>query len=330
MANQTTKPKRTHSSEPVHAQKKRRRRGPLLRFRFSAVILIWIFCVIGGFGIYMVQRNIHPEIAAAELAAKNKSDKDTDSDTDTTDWDVDDTDADDFTADDAAVTDVTTPPAEGGETAPIDTSASQVVIQAKINPVPEGAPKEGDYVNHCAFLGDSNIWKMGQNGLLQTMSVYSDETLNLGNYETHYFDLNGTQIKMLSAIRAADCPIYLLFGAESLKTMTPEKASDLYLEMLNKVQAAAPESKIYVLAVPPVTQAAEKAEKQLLNSTIDKFNSLLLTIANDSNVYFVDTNTALKNNDSRLDKDKAEEDGIHLNAEGERILLDYVLCHVPE
>ena len=80
----------------------------------------------------------------------------------------------------------------------------------------------------------------------------------------------------------------------------------------------------------PVTQAAEKAEKQLLNSTIDKFNSLLLTIANDSNVYFVDTNTALKNNDSRLDKDKAEEDGIHLNAEGERILLDYVLCHVPE
>lgn len=321
MANQTTKPKRTKQSEPVHAQKKRRRRGPLLRFRFGAIILIWVLCVVGGFGIYMVKRNIHPEIAAAELAAKKNgdSDADTDEDTDTdTDWETLDDDT-------PAVTDST------DAASPEEPTSSQVVIQAKINPVPEGAPQDADYLNHSAFLGETNVWKMGQNGLLQTMSVYSDETLNLENYETHYFDLSGTQIKMLSVIRAADCPIYLMFGTDALKRMTPEKASDMYLEMLGKVQAAAPESKIYILAVPPVTQAAEKADKQpILNSTIDKFNSLLLTIANDSDVYFVDTNTALKNNDSRLDADKAEADGITLTAEAEQILLNYVLCHVPE
>ena len=62
---------------------------------------------------------------------------------------------------------------------------------------------------------------------------------------------------------------------------------------------------------------------------IDDYNTRLLEIANKRDVYFVDVNTALKNNEGKLVKEYAEEDGIHLNAQGGQTLLNYVLNHVP-
>ena len=78
----TTKPKRSRQSEPVHAPKKRRRRGPLIRFRFGAILMIWILCVVFGFGAYMIRRNVNPEIAAAELAEKLEKEKGTENEDD--------------------------------------------------------------------------------------------------------------------------------------------------------------------------------------------------------------------------------------------------------
>ena len=74
----------------------------------------------------------------------------------------------------------------------------------------------------------------------------------------------------------------------------------------------------------------DTVSKKLDNAVIDEYNSLLLQAANDANVYFVDTNTALKNNAGQLDWVYCIEDGIHLNEAGSEVLLNYVLSHVPE
>ena len=120
-----------------------------------------------------------------------------------------------------------------------------------------------------------------------------------------------------------------MFGTDSLTEKTPEEAADAFSSLLNAIKNAAPNADIFVLSVPPVTGAAETAEPALLNSSIDAYNSMLLSLANSANVYFVDSNTALKNNENKLDTANALEDGIHLNEGGAKKLLDYVLCHVP-
>ena len=68
----------------------------------------------------------------------------------------------------------------------------------------------------------------------------------------------------------------------------------------------------------------------LLNSVIDEYNSKLLNKCIDKNIYFVDINTALKNNEGKLDGHLATEDGMHLSLEGGMVLLNYVLSHVPQ
>ena len=195
--------------------------------------------------------------------------------------------------------------------------------------MPESVPQSAEYLTRCAFLGETNIFNLKQAGLLQEYNVYASETLNLSNYSKEYVMLDGTTIRILSAINSASCPIYLMFGTESLAKQPPDQTADQFSVLLNSVIATAPEAEIFVLSIPPVTAAAEQGDKGIKNSDIDEYNSLLLEAANTANVYFVDVNTALKNNDSKLDPAYALEDGIHLTTEAGAIMLNYVLSHVP-
>jgi len=307
-------------SQNVRRRRKKRRRGPLMKFRVSGLILIWVFSLIGCFGFYMMKRNLHPE----EDIWVKKADAAEDSGVSAV-----------TTVNPASTTAVN--PASGTATdaavsaqQPAETTVTTAAAISKVNPVPECPAQPQDYLVWSAFVGEKGVFDMKQQGLLQEYNVYASETLTLENYQTEYVMLNGTTIRILSALNSAKCPIYLMFGTDDLLKLTPQKTLDHFGNLLNQIKAAAPAAEIYILALPPVTAKQEKRKDSLKNATIDEYNSLLLTTANQANVFFIDTNTALKNNDGRLDDAYAQDDGLHLNAEGNQALLSYVLTHVPE
>lgn len=298
-------------------KKKKRRSGPLLRFRFGRVVLIWVFTFIIFFVVYMYNRNVHPEkdvfLKGEEPAAADESSA--------------------LVPLVPAVTDATQQNPAPEQTQPPQESEA---VPKKVNPVPESASAGEEYLQKAAFLGERNIHMLGESGLLGGLNVYASDTLTLDNYTSEYVTVTDpergeqTTIKIVSAMNSASCPIYLCFGTESLAVRKADEAADQFSVLLGAVRAAAPETDIFILAIPPVTAAAENAkEGAILNETIDTYNSLLLNLANQTNVYFVDTNTALKNNEGKLDPALALEDGIHLNAEAGKIFLNYVLTHVP-
>lgn len=290
------------SAETIHkstaAKKRRRRRGPAIRFKFGMVFFIWFVCFVSCFAAYMIGQNLFPQ---------EQRPADTSSTVSKTDSKPESSRAESKNDEE-------------------DDVQSQPSVVIKANPVPQGTAMSADYLKKCAFLGDLPIYRLGTQRLLSNMNVYSSESLRLDTYTKEYIDVNGSQLRMLSAISGASCPIYLMFGTETLAETKPEAAADRFSMLLNAVKAAAPSTEIFVLAVPPVTLAAEET---ISNAEIDAYNSMLLSIANGANVYFVDTNTALKNNEGKLSAEDADEDGIHLNAAAGQKLLDYVLCHVP-
>jgi len=286
--------RRTSDGEPIRKSttpiKHRRRRRPAVVFRMSMLVFIWMICFISCFAAYMIGKNLFPEEAPKA---------------------------------DSEVT------ASSRVTEESSSSADSEAVRVKTNPVPKGTVMTSSYLTECAFLGDSVIYQMGKNGDLDKKNVYSADTLTLDTYKDTYVPVGSSQVHFLSAINGAESPIYLMFGTDSLTEKTPEEAADAFSSLLNAIKNAAPDADIFVLSVPPVTEAAETAEPALLNSSIDAYNSMLLSLANSANVYFVDSNTALKNNENKLDTANALEDGIHLNEGGAKKLLDYVLCHVP-
>lgn len=311
-------------------RRKRRKRGPLIRFRFGTLCFIWLASLIVCFGLYMYHRNVHPERDV--FLTKNTAETgDSSSVLDSLDS------LDPVNPENSAAENST--PAENSTAAPVaDESSSEdsagTVIEAKINPVPDGlAPQPASYLEKCAFVGDMLIDRFCEAGLLQKKNSYSSEKLTLENYRSEYIRLqDGTTIRILSAMARAKCPIYLMFGTESLVSgRKPDQMTVQFTELLNSVIAGAPSAQIYVLSIPPVTAAAEKAKKNaVLNSDIDVYNSNLLELCNQTNTYFIDTNTALKNSSGKLDPGYAEQDGVHLTKEAGEVLLNYVLAHVPE
>ncbi len=298
------------------AKRKKQHRGPVMRFKFSQLILLWILSLILCFGTYLYNRNFHPE-KDVFLATAEESDVAEESQIESL-------------PPEEEPQELTEEPELTDESTAEEEPAIDVPTTNKINPVPESVPQAPDYLNKCAFLGETNIYQLGQHGLLLPYSVYASEKLNLTNYMREYVMLEGTTIRILSAINSASCPIYLMFGTESLGTQPADQTADQFDQLLNSAIATAPESQVIVLSIPPVTEFAENnGDNPIKNSVIDDYNTRLLEIANKRDVYFVDVNTALKNNEGKLVKEYAEEDGTHLNAQGGQTLLNYVLNHVP-
>lgn len=320
MPSANTRKRRNLSAKPKRskAKRKKQRRGPVMRFRLSQLILIWVMSLIFCFAAYLYNRNVYPEKDVFLEPAEDST-----------------ADLSSFVDDTFSSLPVEDPVYDAPEELPDDSEESSEdsdIYQTtdKINPVPESAPQGADYLLKCAFLGETNIYRLGQYGLLQPFNYYASETLTLQNYTREYVMLEGTTIRILSAVNSASCPIYLMFGTESLAKQPADQTADQFDQLLTSVKATAPESTIYVLSIPPVTAFAEtNGEAPILNSVIDEYNTRLLDVCNLRDVYFVDVNTALKNNNGKLNPELAEEDGIHLTQEAGQILLDYVLNHVP-
>ena len=309
---------------------KKQRRGPVMRFRFSRLILIWILSLIICFGAYLLARNLNPDkdvfvkpAPGAETANSVQEDEvSAEQPEPTTEIQESEVPADETSGDEGTE--------EGTEEGDGEESAADQPTTNKINPVPESEAKPQDYLAKCAFVGETNIYNLGEDSLLNPYSVYASETLTLENYAREYVLLNGTTIRILSALNQASCPIYLMFGTESLTTQGADQTVAHFAMLLGSLKATAPEATIYIMSIPPVTAEAEKlTEGGIKNSVIDEYNSLLLETANKNDVYFIDVNTALKNNEGKLDGHLATEDGMHLSLEGSMILLNYVLTHVP-
>lgn len=302
---------------------KKQRRGPVMRFRFSRLILIWILSLIICFGAYLLSRNLHPDKDVFVKPAPGAEVSDSEAENETPEQEPEqtpETQESEAPAEEASEGEGE----EGGE------SEADQPTTNKINPVPESEAKPQDFLAHCAFVGETNIYNLGEDNLLNPYSVYASETLTLENYAKEYVLLNGTTIRILNALNQANCPIYLMFGTESLSTQGADQTIAHFTMLLGSLKATAPESTIFVMSIPPVTAEAEKlTEGGIKNSVIDEYNSMLLETANQNDVYFVDVNTALKNNDGMLDGHLATEDGLHLSLEGGMILLNYVLTHVP-
>lgn len=311
-----TNPKRKKpmpQSRRRKTKRKKQRRGPVMRFRLSQLILLWIMSLILCFGAYLFNRNFHPEKDVFLQKAEESS-----------------ADVQEITESLPAEEEASQAAEESAAEPAPEESSEETPTTDKDNPVPESAPQSPDYLTKCAFLGEANIHNLGRNGLLQPYNVYASETLTLTNYLREYVMLDGTTIRIMSAINSADCPIYLMFGTESLTTQGADETANQFDQLLNSAIATAPEAPIIVLSIPPVTAFAEvNGEHPIANSVIDDYNTRLLEIANKRDVYFVDVNTALKNNEGKLAPEMAEEDGIHLNAQGGQALLNYVLNHVP-
>lgn len=268
--------------------------SPALRFRLRIVIMIFILVFGACFLIYMMNVNVEDNNRVFEAGNMIYADSQNSS----------------------------TEPA--GEKKPAHSGI--------INPVPASDPVSVTYLGKCAFVGDSITAGFADYQYISSKNVIAEVGLNIDKINTstlHYGAKDMTALEALSEVKPEN--IYILLGSNGIEWLTDSEMIGYYSEFVESVKSGFPDSKIFVLSIPPVTAERETASQNpIQNADIDKFNSSLLDMANEKGLYYVDINTILKGNDGKFPKENAADDGMHFNKDTYQIVIDYILSHTAE
>jgi hypothetical protein len=177
------------------------------------------------------------------------------------------------------------------------------------NPVPQTDDKMGSaYLTNCLFIGDSILSGLSENSNVSSAHIKSGVSYILTNISADMEDFSSQNI-------------YLMLGMTELEEQSADSLISTYDEVIRDFKVKYPDSDIYVLSLVPVSED----NMTLFNSTIDDFNSKLLSVANTESVHYVDINTALKDNAGYLSENYYESGSLN-DAAYEKI-IDYILYH---
>jgi lysophospholipase L1-like esterase len=197
------------------------------------------------------------------------------------------------------------------------------------------------YLDSLIFVGDSTTAHLRSRGVLtggtDTKQVWvpSDNTLLLDMNITQkkiVYPQTGEQITIAEAA-AKEKPAYMVLtiGLNGVTSFVNNKNlyQNCYGKLIDEILEASPDTKIILQSVFPVAanQKTFSVDAATLNGYIDTLNGYVQELAQNKEVRYLNTAEALKGADGNLPDAYQNGDGIHLTAEGYRVILDYIRTH---
>lgn len=188
-----------------------------------------------------------------------------------------------------------------------------------------------EYIDKFVFLGDSTTNGLAAYGIVDEKQVWTPEngtlTLNRWSIDAIRYRDDGTQLSIVDAVTKKQ-PEYMLItlGVNGVSFMDEEYFTSEYTNLVNAIKEASPNTKIILNAIYPVAKSY-KYIKDISNEKIDAANTWIEKIAENTGVKFLNSTCLLKDGDGALVEGYDNGDGIHLNADSYKMVIDYVRTH---
>ena len=196
-----------------------------------------------------------------------------------------------------------------------------------------------NYIAETVFVGDSNTEGLSLFGHLSAdyvigkhsmpiQGVTKDDYLLIceDNPETEEDESSYiTMLQVLANIQPKR--IIFNFGTNNAgKDADADYFAYMYSNVLSQIKATCPNTTIVVGSVLPV--CSERDNYNIRQDTIDRFNIAIADICREYGCGYLNYNEVFKDTETGYGKaDYFSVDGIHLNGNGYRLLLDYVTNH---
>ncbi len=213
----------------------------------------------------------------------------------------------------------------------------------------ESADMGQEYIDSIIFLGDSTTSHMKSREVLtggkNTKQIWTGAAgwLNLDasvHKTTILYPKTGTEMTVAEAA-ALEKPKYMVItlGADyGVAYCDQTKFTTYYGKLIDAIKQASPDTKIILQSVFPVAAHYEnkvieagKEATGLTNRKIDIANTWIMQLAAQKGCKYLDTASVLKNsNGALIDSYESAEhgyDGIHINTEAYRAILQYIRTH---
>lgn len=195
-----------------------------------------------------------------------------------------------------------------------------------------------NYINNLIFLGDFTSQNMVASGVLHngmdSNQVWTgkDGTLSLDyNIDKATIILPETdeEILLTQALKLKK-PRFLVItlGLENgVPYCDKEAFCEYYKKLIEAVKEISPNTKIIIQSILPVTAKFQRKNSEISNEKIDICNKWLCELSEQMNVRFLNTAESLKDSSGNLQKKYASEDGSSPNADGYKVMLEYIRTH---
>ncbi len=199
--------------------------------------------------------------------------------------------------------------------------------------LPEGEMPDG-YVDKLIFYGDSTTHGMKSYkvfGSRDTKQVWTPQSGTLALFRAAtdlVWDPVAGEDKSLSDLCADNKPEYLVMtlGVNGVSMYDRDTFKIDYQNLINIILTASPDTKLILQSIYPVARSYAKQDV-INNKKIQAANEWIVEIANENNLPYLNTYSALIGADGYLPESYQNGDGMHFNEVGFAAVMDYVKSH---
>ncbi|MGN0347141.1 MAG: SGNH/GDSL hydrolase family protein [Lachnospiraceae bacterium] len=184
------------------------------------------------------------------------------------------------------------------------------------------------YLNNCIFLGDSRSVAMVMYGFMPQEQVLAQVGLTHGvAMSTVYQFDNGREYTFENYLLSHQAPvIYICYGVNGMSANLTDDYKNAYRRLVEEVKRLCPDSAIVIQSIWPVEDDGIY-QMTAQNAWINKCNDFLLELALDEQVYYLDVNSILLDEDGTMKNEFNSGDGLHYAAYAYPFILEYIVSH---
>ena len=227
-------------------------------------------------------------------------------------------------------TDVSTPPdnGESEENSPpgiVETNTPGAAVLGETEDMGQ------EYIDKFIFLGDSTTYGLAHYEVVPASQVWTPAsgtlTLSLWSIANIVYE-DGTEISIIDAVSLKQ-PEYIMItlGVNGISFMGEEVFIDEYTKLVEAIKTASPDTKIILNSIYPIS-AEYPAENGITNEKIDTANLWVEQIADALGVRYLNSASVIKDENGTLPKSLDNGgDGLHMNADGYNLVINYMRTH---
>lgn len=197
--------------------------------------------------------------------------------------------------------------------------------------VPESDIVLDDYFNDAVFIGDSRT-----EGFIISNSLSNAKSLTVKGlmvdtaFTRPAINMNGEKLTVMKALSKIKFKkVYIMLGINELGWAYEEVFIKKYAELIDYVKGLNSEAQIYIQSIIPVSYEKSSSDKIYNNKNINNFNKLILKMTKEKQVYYVNVEECLKDDEGNLPVG-ASTDGIHLKKEYSEKWYEYLKTHTVQ
>ncbi len=189
-----------------------------------------------------------------------------------------------------------------------------------------------DYFEDALFIGDSRTVGLSEyvEALDSRATFYAKVSLTIYTVmDKPFLKVEGSKTKKTVEEALSEnsfSKIYIMLGLNEMGTGNVDTFYAKYAEVISRIRELQPDAIIYIQGIMHVTADKSDKDKYFNNTNINERNAAIATLANNQDIFYLDMNEAVDDENGNLLKELSFDD-VHLRASSYERWHQYLLQH---